>query len=616
MHPKVEALVRKVQQVVAEDLEVPVPDRLPELREYDETLLLRLAESTDIPARLAPGRDAVLKAAGGRAEDDRPKLRALLTDLAADCAYSLEPQRPLPAPGHPEGRIRLGRATCQAWSELATPARLAAKVFENGRPDDIGLFPAPDETGDAVGARALVLGIIGRSEGIERDVLADLVRTGRGGTATAAARLLLAANPDYRTLPGRKQRESVVNDIAARLEEGFATPRPLSEIENVIAATIEERTLAAGWGSAALTAASVRANGQVAGIQKTLAAKGWAPLRPAEPPAGRPESVHEFVTRTKDAIRELTGAGATLWNDELAPMPENRDLAEVLVAHDTDSGTIHLDVDHAAWVLRQVTADGPDRLAADRVPAVRDAVQSVGMTLATQAVPAERTGAAGSTEFDALAFGTSHAFSEDYFNELVVRTLPADLAAQVAAAEPPFADTTWAPAVRGLAHAIDEADERDAVPSQTLRELAGQYPEGIAPAAVDVLVRESDIPGDVRAAVVQEGAQLVTQAFRLLPDQVRAWQDAGTDAGTGDLADRSYAFGHALGAEVRRLVAERETAATGRDGVQIAHDDHSFKFLAHRDPATATSTTAARPTEAPVPRPGAAPQTKPRDFGR
>jgi hypothetical protein len=611
-HPKVEALVRRITLVVAQDLGTAPPDRLPELREYDEELLLRLAENIDIPARLAPGRDAVLKAAGGRAEDDRPKLRGLLTDLVADCAYAIEPEGRLPEPGSVEGRSRLARSTCQAYAELATPARLAEKLFENGRPDDIGLFPAPDETGDAVAARALVLGIIGRTEGAENDVLKDLVRVGRGGAATEAARLLLAANADFRTLPGRRQREVVVNDVAARLEKGFAAPRQVSVIENVMAAAIQERTFAANWGATALGGASRRAGEQVAGIHRTLAAKGWSPLQPAVPPAERPESVHGLIKRMQDAVRELTGAPESLWNDELAPMPETRELAEVLVASESGTGAIYLDEDHAAWVLRQVTVDGPDRLAADRVQGVQDAMQSVGLTLSAQAMPAGRTGEPGSTEFDALAFGTSHAFSEDFGNELVVRTLPADLAAQVVAPEPPFADPAWAPAVRGLAHAIDEADGRDAVPSQTLRELAGQHPGGIAPAAVDVLVRESGIPGDARAAVVQEGAQRVEQAFKLLPAQVKAWQEAGTT----DLAERSYAYGQALGAELRALVADREPATVERGGAQFGHEDPSFKFLPHRDPATASSAKVEAPSESPAARPNAAANTRSRHLGR
>ncbi|MEU4603162.1 hypothetical protein AB0F43_09305 [Kribbella sp. NPDC023972] len=586
--PTVLDLIRKVNQLVVKDTggwSMATGDQLPELREYDEERLRRLADNLDIPARLAPGRAAILAAAGGRAEDDRPNVRMDLQNLVADCAYSLGPAGPVPEPGDPNGRIVLEKAVCQAYAELATPKRLAAELFENGQPDDVGMFPAPDEKGDAVAARALVLGITSRTRfsETEDEVLTALVRAGRGRIATEAAGLLLAENENFGTLPYHQQ-EAVRSHVAADLERSFATERKQPSVEGVLAATIKDRYLAASWGAAAIDGASKEGNQQVAS-------------RHTPPPAERPQSVPELIERMQGAIGQLTDVRTTQWNHQTAPMPPGREFDALSVANDVEDGTLYLHPDRVDWVLAQVTVDGPDQLTPERAEAVREAMQAVGVKLTELAAPeaaaTDTAAQAARPEFDALAFGTTHGFSEDYLNQMITRTLPADLAEQVVASEPPYVDDTWTPAVRGFAQSIDGVMGRRAEPSETLGQLAGRHPAGIASRAAELVVRASGVPREDRPAVVQEVAERVDDAFKVLPDQVKAWKEAGTT--DAQITAKSHQFGQVLGAEAHAIARSR------------APEDPNLRFVPGRDLASARSASVTAPDSTPAANPTAAP---------
>jgi hypothetical protein len=289
----VEDLIRTINRLVVEDTEgrsMAVGDELPELADFEEGPLRRLAENLDIPARLAPSRKAILDRDSGQdneeealreAYDERPAIGDAVTYVVAASAYSLAPQERLPAPGDPDGRSRLGWAVAKDYAELAARPRIVPKLIVNGGPDDLGIIPLPDETGDAVAARALVLGIAARTGSNENDVLKRLVRAGRGGTAPAAARMLLETNPTFTRLMGPEQQDVVVRIVAAELERGFATDRPLPTIENAMAYTIVERAQAAEWGAAAVNVASRRATAEVEELREVLEAKEAAGRTPA-----------------------------------------------------------------------------------------------------------------------------------------------------------------------------------------------------------------------------------------------------------------------------------------------------------------------------------------------
>lgn len=584
----VEELVRTLHSLVVADTQGRARltrDVLPELlagdeveRANEERLLHRLALNRDIPARLAPSREAIRRQADGLASqpayDERPEIRAVLTRVVARAAGTLDPDRPVPPAGDLDGRRRFGAAVYNAYAELARQ-RLEPQLFPNGREDDLGIVPVPDETGDAVAARALVLGIGARTGQNENDVLKELVRAGRDCAAQAAARMLLGRNRDFTRLPSHEQREAVVRATAQRLETGFATERPLPEIENVLAYTMQERAFAADWGARVVDRASEYGNEQVADLRRLFdqypslgqpqAGAETAPAQPG-PPTERPASVEELLQRVDGVVREVTGADDSLWTGEVRPFTTLDEPYRVGV---NDFGAILLHPDLAAVPLRGLTqaeTGEPNRLDPEQAQAARAALQELIAAQARLSVPAGTT-LAGETraqddspEYHVVNLGSADAFAAAYLEPITRRALPAELADQVLAAEPqPHSDPELALATQWFARVIDNVKGMGTDPSETLRRMAGQDHRGAGTAVGELLVANSRIPRAFRPAAVRMIGKTVVSGFDELPEQVA---DAARWSSPEDPAELARRFGDDLGRQVHELLRAVENNPT------------------------------------------------------
>jgi hypothetical protein len=587
--PVVEDLIRAINREVVADTggrSMAVGDELPELADFDEGPLRRLADNLDIPARLAPSPVAILErdsrqtdeeAAFAPTRDERPAIGAAVTYVVAASAFSMAPQERVPPAGDPEGRSRLEWAVAKDYAELAARRRIVPKLVQNGGRDDLGSIPLPDETGDAVAARALVLGIAARTSSNEDDILKRLVRAGRGRVASAAARTLLATNPTFTRLMVPEQQEVIVRIVAAEMERGFATDRPRPTIENAMAFTIVERAQAAEWGAAAVNLASKRATAEVEELREVLEAKEAAGRTPAAEqrptpqeqglPADRPANLPELMRRIQKAVAELTGAPESLWNGEIEPLQ-----TPGLVRPSAD-GALLLDRDDAALPLFDLTQEGS--LDPEQSRAIRKAIQEATETYLQWAVPeghtpdSEAAAQRSSPRHGAVNVAVGVALAEIVQSEIIRRTLPPDLADQLPATEPPYRDPQFAPAARRFALVVDNVKGLETDPSETLRRMAGQDHQGAGRAVGELLVANSGIPAELRPAAVQMIGDTVVDGFDELAELNLADET--------EMARRSARHGRDLGNLVNAMVrvyendpefAQQDRAATERTAAE------------------------------------------------
>jgi hypothetical protein len=616
--PVVDDLVRTMNQLVAADVGRHAGDELPRLRyaadaealALNESLLRKLADSRDIPARLAPTPAAILARADGpdgfqHADDERPRIRQALTELVADCANSLAPAGPLPPAGDPEGRSRLGLAVCTAYAELAR-SRLEPALFPNGQPEDLGLVPLPDETGDAVAARALVFAITARTpqSETEDDVLKTLVQAGRGGAAQAAAQLLLHTNPNFVRLPTVEQRDAVVRYVAQELEKGFATERPLPKTENVLAYTLQERTFAANWGAGVVDDASRQGNEEVEKLRKIFDQRPRPAHAVAEPepelaglPTQRPASVHELVQRIKVAVGEVTGEPESVWSGEIVPMAPNQPYR----AGVSDDSALLLDQDRAALPLRELTeteSGRPEPIDPGQLQDVRAAFEEVVATYARWSVPPGHTARTevaaqdASPEYNVVNLATADAFAKAYADEIARRTLPPELAKQLQVEVPLERDQLAVPAMQAFARTVENQKGLETRPSELIRRMAGQDHRGAATTVGKVLVANSRIPRELQPVAVQRIADAVVRGFDDLPERLMEEERATPSEAPAQLSRR---FGMELGLEVNKLFRtfENDPEQLRGEGAEV---DPNLRFVPGHDRASTAyggSTTAA-----------------------
>jgi hypothetical protein len=625
--PVVNDLIRKISRLVASDTggrSTAAGEQLPGMTPTTEFLLRRLADNLDIPARLAPSPAAVVGRGPGPAYDERPDILAALTTVVAQSAANLDPREQLPAPADPSHRERLGTALSEAYAESAK-LRLVPQLLRQGRPGDLGDFPARVLEGDVVAARALAFAIGTRTGQRDDQVLADLVGAGRGAAAPAAARMLLKRNPGFATLPGREQQEAVVRGVAGHLEAGFASRDLHAAVERQLTVEVENRRVDITGGVGAVDSASRLAAQEVQQLHDFLdKLPDWHPanqeqaerVTAASQPGAqidRPESVYQLVRRIEGTVGELTGADHTLWNDRIEP-----DLGQ------SPDRTLRL-TDAQALALRELTEDGAHgSLQSDVVAAAREGIQRTIAAQARWAVPEEygrqheEAAAAVAPRFTTIEQAVSTAFAEDHLNEVVERTLPTGLAEQVRLPDAPRLDSEPASAARGLASTIDTATGRLA--GETLRRMAGEGRAGIAMAAAEVVVAQSAIPNVERPFAVRMIAETIDESFDELPDRLESWH-RGEQTVIGDRhVDDPNLYGQQLGRVAQTMaeiyaqdpgIAQREAAAADR---RIAQQDPIARFTPGHDPASpgfgTGNSPAALPTLSTANHPAAAQQSK------
>jgi hypothetical protein len=239
---------------------------------------------------------------------------------------------------------------------------------------------------------------------------------------------------------------------------------------------------------------------------------------PVQPglPADRPESVIDLVERVQGAVGELTAAPESLWNGDIQPWPDMTGPT----AQSAD-GTFHLSRDGALHLF-ELTQRGAGQLDPEQLRAARETLQDVTAAYARWAVPAGQPREEGivarlqEAEFTPAQRAVSEQFAADNFNDVVRRTLPPELAAQVMTPEAPPVGTERGQVARGFANAVDNLKGLDTRPSESLRLMAGSADIGAA--AGEVLVTYSELPAADRPAAVQAIAASVERGFDELPN--------------------------------------------------------------------------------------------------
>ncbi|MEV0285355.1 hypothetical protein AB0H36_14695 [Kribbella sp. NPDC050820] len=341
------------------------------------------------------------------------------------------------------------------------------------------------------------------------------------------------------------------------------------------------------------------------------AAEAAAPLR-LQPAAERPANIRQLMERIQGSVGELTGAPDSLWNNQFELMPQEAvaPSAEgtMYVERNADLAMVQL-TDGADMPLVAALRDSSGNITREQLADAYEGITAATASYAQWAVPAgqtreDETRAEADPQYGALAASVRNAFVEDNRDEIIDSVLPAELADQVKSAGPSYVDSAWAPAARGLAQSIDEATE--AAPGTTLRLLAGQPRAGIASAAAEALVADTDIPDADRPAAVRGAADRIGHAFGNLPAQLAAWQEAGTT--DADLAAKSFEYGQELGMEANDLVRDREDSMF----TIAAPADPHLRFA--NDPAAARPVSVKAPAAAPGANRGTA-ESKPRGLG-
>jgi len=605
----VDDLIRTINQLVVADTNcrsMASGNELPGVTRTDRSTLTPLAENLDIPQRLAPSPAAVVNRGSGTAYDQRPAIRAALTEVVASCANTLEAQGPLPEAADPSDRSRLGIAVSRAYAASATP-RLVARLSPNGRADDLGLFTEPVLEGDTAAARALAVAIGARTRQRHEEVLKTLVGAGRGAAAPTAARMLLDTKPRFATLPDPEQ-AVVVQTVAQQLETTFADRDQGRAAARELTEELENRREDVTGGAGAIDVASRLATEQVLELHEffdRLPESHPANQARAEKVAAgqieRPESVDDLVRRVERTVGELTGTRQSMWNTRIEPQTGQ-----------SPDRTLRL-TEQQALALRELTENGTEGpLAAEDVAAAREGILVATSSHVRWAVPdsyslrAEAAAQSVAPRFTAIEQAVSTAFAEDHFNEVVDRNLPGGLAEQVRLPEGlrlpegPRLDERFAPAARGLATAIDAATDGPA--GETLRRMAGEGRAHLAMAAAEVVVADSGIEPTERPFAVRMIADEIDKKFDELPAQLEAW-DAGEQTAMGD---RDVADPQAYGQQVGRLaqtmaevyaddpgLAKRDSLAADRAAAQ----DHGMRFA--NDPAAPTPGTVRAPAAVP-----------------
>jgi len=618
--PLVDDLIRTINQLVVADTNgrsMASGNQLPGVTNSNQRTLKALAENLDIPARLAPSPVAVVNRGSAEAYDQRPAIRAALTEVVASCANTLEPQRPLPEAADPNDRSRLGLAVSRAYAASATP-RLTPQLFPNGGQDDLGVFSPPVLEGDTAAARALAVAIGARTAQRHEKVLTALVGAGRGAAAPAAARMLLDTKPGFATLPDPEQ-EAVVGLVAQQLETTFASRDQQRAAARELTEELENRREDVTGGAGAIDVASRLAAEQVQELHDffdRLPESHPANQARAEKVAGaqvdRPESVDQLVRRIERTVGELTDTRHSMWDTDIQPQTgQSPDM------------TLRL-TENQALALRELTENGPDGpLAPEDVTAAREGILVATSSHTRWAVPdsyslrAEQAARSVAPRFTTIEQAVSTAFAEDHFNEIVDRTLPAGLAEQVRLPEAPRLDEKFAPAARGLANAIDAATERPA--GETLRRMAGEGRAWMAMAAAEVVVADSAVEPVERPFAVRMIADEIDKRFDELPSQLESW-NAGEQTGMWDRdVDDPHLYGQQVGRLAHRMaeiygedpgLAQRESVAADRAAAQQnsaarfapGHDPASAGFGGVKAPADSPSTSQAATTEQPKPR--------------
>ncbi|WP_433166409.1 hypothetical protein [Kribbella sp. CA-247076] len=278
----VDNLVRRINRLVVEDTggwSMADDDQiLRTVTRSNRQALEPLADSLDVPARLVPG---------PRQQDQRPEIRAALTEVVAGCARVLEADEELPEALYQDGRDRLGVAMSRAYAALATP-RLTPRLFPDGRAGDLGTFPPPALRGDVAAARAIAVAISARTGRGEEAVATALVAAGRGAVAPVAAKMLLNQRPGFAALPVPEQ-EALTAAVADQIEydfEGRPQRRPAADLS----AAVQDRHDAVAHGTNVITTASTVAGEEVEHLHALFDTIGWPENTPSvERASGGPE---------------------------------------------------------------------------------------------------------------------------------------------------------------------------------------------------------------------------------------------------------------------------------------------------------------------------------------
>ncbi len=520
----VEKLVQKVDALVVKDTVDGVSSlrrgQTPELSAGHVEMVKPLADNLDIPQRLATSLHSI-SGTEGRWRDRREDARLGLTELVAMRANALEPDPSLPLAADPAARDRLARAVSRAYAFNATP-RLVAGLFPNGRPDDLGRFPLPQLEGDVAGARAMAVAIGARTAQGEDAVLKRLVAAGHGGAAHEAAAMLLEVRMDYARLP-EGQQAGIHRQLTRTIEAGFGDRDMERAAERELTEELEYRTRDIAGGVDPIDAAGGIARDEVGKLHESLEKIDYwekpAESRPPGLPAERPQSRDDLLQRVHGTVGELTGAQVSPWNGENFPWPD-------MTTRTTQSldGTLYLSQD-ARRELHELTRHGTSELTPEQVRGARGALQEL---TAEYALMAGRTAQEGlvarmtETEFTPAERAVAAEFAAQNLNDIAVRTLPPELAAQVMTPEPLYPDSQQGQVVRGFANAVDNVKGLDTEPSESLRRMAGSADFGTT--AGELLVANSALSESDRPAAVQAIAETVDRGFADLPATATASQ--------------------------------------------------------------------------------------------
>ncbi|MGW6196019.1 hypothetical protein ACWF0M_07695 [Kribbella sp. NPDC055110] len=520
----VDKLVQKVNQLVVLDSVEGVSSlrrgQTLKLSKGHEEMIQPLADNLDLPGRLATSLHSI-SGTQGRWYDRREDARAGLTELVALCAAALEPDPSLPPATDTAARDRLARGVTRAYAANATP-RLVADLFDNGQQDDLGRFAPPQLEGDIAAARAMAVAIGARTATGEDAVLKRLVAAGHGGAAHEAAAMLLEVRIDYARLP-EGQQARIHRQLTRTIEAGFGDRNLERAAERELTQVVEYRTRDIAGGVDPIDAAGGIARDEVAKLEADLQKIGYWE-QPAESrlpglPAERPQSRDDLLQRVHGTVGELTGTQVSPWNGENAPWPD-------MTTRTTQSldGTLFLSQD-ARSELHQLTRHGASELTPEQVRGAREALLEVAAEYALMAGQTREEGLLArmtEKEFTPAERAVSAEFAAQNFNEVVVRTLPPELAAQVMTPEPPHADTRDGQVVRGFANAVDNVKGLDAEPSESLRRMAGSADFGTT--AGELLVADSGLAESARPDAVRAIAETVDRGFADLPPTATASQ--------------------------------------------------------------------------------------------
>ena len=317
------------------------------------------------------------------------------------------------------------------------------------------------------------------------------------------------------------------------------------------------------------------------------------------PPTERPRDVHELMQRIQAAVAEETQAPESLWLGGIGWMPAGS-AGQVGVSSE---GTLLLGGDAAALVeLTAAGQDGP--LSPGTVVVAQRTLQEAIETLAELAVPpghdltSEAIAQGLYPEHNAVNRAVRIQFAQQNQNEIIGRVLPAELATQLQAAEPPRPEVVFTPAARRFALVIDNVTGNVTDPSDIIRRMAGQDHRGAGRAVGEAMMTNSGIPAEYRPAAVRMIGETVVDSFKALADR-GLWTECRNAT---EVSDKSQLHGRDLGNLVNGMVrvwqndpefAQQDRAATERKAAafvypdvlpEAARDSH-MRFAHGHDPA-------------------------------